>query len=349
MKSAFECMSCSGETHERGEELIRIRPGILQQLKKAKYGVADHSTVELCHWTKKSFSNEGDCYKHRFYGILTHRCMEFSPAGMYCENRCVYCWRPMEFYDSMEMEPEKVAEPKQIMDRLMEERRGLIMGHYGDASKDTRKLDESLYPTHYAISLSGEPTMYPKLPALIRYLRELEATRSIFLVTNGQEPDMIRKLQSEDALPTQLYLSTNAADRESFIRINRPRYGDSWERWNETLSLLRGLDTRTVIRITLIRGHNTRKNMVPAFAKMLKESGANFIEVKSYMHIGRSTNRLERENMLGMEEVREFARGLSEQSGVFSVMDESEASRIVVLQNRERFVDRQIPTYAGTS
>ena len=28
----------------------------------------------------------------------------------------------------------------------------------------TTKLDESLFPEHYAISLSGEPTMYPKLP-----------------------------------------------------------------------------------------------------------------------------------------------------------------------------------------
>ena len=54
-----------------------------------------------------------------FYGILTHRCMEFSPAGMYCENRCVYCWRPMEFYDAMKMEPEQVAEPEQILRKLM--------------------------------------------------------------------------------------------------------------------------------------------------------------------------------------------------------------------------------------
>ena len=104
-------MSCSGEIQSSDDELIQIKPKIVQQLKKAKYGVSDHSTVELCHWTKKSFKNEGDCYKHKFYGISTHRCMEFSPAGMHCENRCVYCWRPMEFYDSMKMEPENVAEP----------------------------------------------------------------------------------------------------------------------------------------------------------------------------------------------------------------------------------------------
>ncbi len=342
-------MSCSGETIEEDNELIQIKPGVLQQLKKAKYGVADHSTVELCHWTKKSFKNEGVCYKHQFYGISTHRCMEFSPAGMHCENRCVYCWRPMEFYDSLKMEPEKVAEPEEILTKLMEERRKLIMGYYGDPNNDKKKLDESLLPSHYAISLSGEPTMYPKLPELIKYLKKLEATKSIFLVTNGQEPDMIQRLKDEDALPTQLYLSTNAADYESFMRINRPKYDDSWERWNKTLHMLKELETRTVLRITLIRDYNTQEEMIPAFAAMIKDSSANFIEIKSYMHIGRSTNRLERENMLELDEVQHIASEIAKQSEIFSIMDESYISRIVVLQNNERYIDRFIPAYSQTN
>ena len=341
-------MSCSGEVVQE-EELIQIKPGVLQQLKKAKYGVADHSTVQLCHWTKKSFKNEGDCYKHKFYGISTHQCMEFSPAGMHCENRCVYCWRPMEFYDSLKMEPERVTEPEEILIKLMEERRKLIMGHYGDIKSDKQKLDESLSPSHYSISLSGEPTMYPKLPELIKYLKSLKATKSTFLVTNGQEPDMIKRLSDEGALPTQLYLSTNAADYESFLKINRPRYKDSWERWNTTLEMLKELDTRTVLRITLIRNYNTSDEMIPAFASMIKRSSPHFIEVKSYMHIGRSTNRLERAHMLEFDEVKRFASELASQSKIFSVMDESEISRIVVLQNQERFIDRWIPAYLETN
>ncbi len=341
-------MSCSGEVVQE-EELIQIKPGIVQQLKKAKYGVADHSTVELCHWTKKSFKNEGDCYKHKFYGISTHRCMEFSPAGMHCENRCVYCWRPMEFYDSLKMEPEKVAEPKDILDKLMEERKKLIMGYYGNPANEKQKLDESLLPSHYAISLSGEPTMYPKLPELIKYLKSLNGTKSTFLVTNGQEPEMLNRLKDEDALPTQLYLSTNAADYDSFKRINRPKYKDSWERWNKSLGMLKELDTRTVIRITLIRDYNTDEKMIPVFAAMLKNASPHFIEIKSYMHIGRSTNRLERDNMLEFDEVRKFSEGIVKQSGIFSIMDESLVSRVVVLQNNKRFVDRWIPTYFETN
>ena len=341
-------MSCSGEIVQE-DELIQIKSGVMQQLKKAKYGVADHSTVELCHWTKKSFKNEGSCYKHKFYGISTHRCMEFSPAGMHCENRCVYCWRPMEFYDSLKMEPEKVAEPKEIVERLMEERKKLIMGYYGNPANEKQKLDESLYPNHYAISLSGEPTMYPKLPELIKYLKTLESTKSIFLVTNGQEPEMLQRLQDEDALPTQLYLSTNAADYDSFMRINQPRYSDSWERWNKSLGMLKKLDTRTVIRITLIRDYNTDKNMIPAFAKMLRNASPHFIEIKSYMHVGRSTNRLERDNMLELDEVREFSQQVAKQSEIFSIIDESFVSRISFLQNNERLIDRWIPSYFETN
>jgi len=255
----------------------------------------------------------------------------------------------MEFYESMKMEPENVAEPAQIVSKLMEERRKLIMGHYGDKRSNKQKLDESLYPQHYAISLSGEPTMYPKLPDLIKYLKSLDVTKSIFLVTNGQEPDMLQKLQDENALPTQLYLSTNAADYESFMRINRPRYKDSWERWNTSLNMLSQLKTRTVIRITLIRDYNNHDENIPAFASMLRRADAHFIEVKSYMHIGRSRNRLERNNMLQMEEVRDFASKLAKQSGIFSEMDESFISRIVILQNKKRFMDRWIPSYLHTN
>ena len=342
-------MSCSGETVETDNEILQIKPMILSQLKKAKYGVSDHATVELCHWTKKSFKNEGDCYKMKFYGITTHRCMEFSPAGMYCENRCIYCWRPMEFYNSMEMPEDKVAEPEAVVANLMEERRKLIMGHYGDPNQDKKKLDESLLPSHYAISLSGEPTMYPKLPQLIKYLKTLPETKSIFLVTNGQEPDMLQRLQDEGALPTQLYLSTNAPNEEIFKIVNKPRYKDSWERWNASLKMLSNMNTRTVLRVTLIKDYNSSNELIPKYVEMFKKANPHFVELKSYMHVGRSTNRLEYSNSLEMDEVRHFASELANKSQVFSVMDESVMSRIVVLQNQKRFIDRLIPAYANTS
>ena len=339
-------MSCSDEhVSHSTENLIQITPQLKARLQKAKYGVYNHSAVELCHWTKKSFANEGNCYKHKFYGISTHQCMEMTPTAMNCENRCIYCWRPTEFYDTLEMPEELVDEPDVIVEQLMVERKKLINGYYGHAKNDKKKLDESLLPAHYAISLSGEPTMYPKLPQLIRYLKSLKATKSIFLVTNGQEPAMLKRLAAENALPTQIYLSTNASNKKMFHRINRPMHKDAWERWWESLRFLATVNTRTVLRMTLIRGYNDGAGFVGEFAEMMAQGDPHFIELKSYMHIGMSNQRLEQEHMLEMNEVRDFAAKLCEKMPKFKAMDESEVSRIVVLQNRVRYTDRWIKEY----
>ena len=205
-----------------------------------------------------------------------------------------------------------------------------------------RSLDESLLPTHYAISLSGEPTMYPKLPQLIRYLKTLKATKSIFLVTNGQEPQMLHRLADEEALPTQLYLSTNASNRKMFYRINRPRHRDAWERWWKSLRFLETVNTRTVLRMTMIRGYNDNRKFIEELAEMLLEANPHFIELKSYMHIGMSTQRLEKNNMLEMSEIRNLASQIHDKMTDFSIMDESEISRVIVLQNHKRYISRWI-------
>jgi tRNA wybutosine-synthesizing protein 1 len=224
----------------------------------------------------------------------------------------------------------------------MQERYRLMNGYFGNAKADRKKLDEALLPSHYAVSLSGEPTMYPRLPELIRYLKSLKNTRSIFLVTNGQEPEMLYRLQEEDALPTQLYLSTNAPNRKLFFMINKPRHRDAWERWWRSLEFLSNANTRTVVRITLMRSYNVSMQLIPDFAEMLKHGNPHFIEAKSYMHVGYSTQRLEQSDMMEMDEVRAFANGLAKQIGNFAFMDESVESRVVVLQNNERYLDRWV-------
>jgi tRNA wybutosine-synthesizing protein 1 len=227
----------------------------------------------------------------------------------------------------------------------LKERERLIMGFYGNPKSNKEKLDESLFPEHYAISLSGEPTMYPKLPNLIKYLKSLKNTKSIFLVTNGQEPEMINRLIKEDALPTQLYLSTNASNRKTFYQINRPKYKDAWDRWLTTLNILADINTRTVLRMTLIRNYNSDLNNIPEFVNVINKANPHFIEVKSYMHIGMSTNRLEHNNMLDVKEVREFTNHLQKNLQDYNIMDESEISRIVVLQNQNRYTNRWIKEY----
>jgi len=187
--------------------------------------------------------------------------------------------------------------------------------------------------------------MYPKLPELIKYIKTLKATKSIFLVTNGQEPDMLYRLQKEDALPTQIYLSTNASNKNMFYKINGPRHKDAWDRWLESLEFISNAKTRTVLRMTLIRNFNDNEKYYKEFVNLIEKGYPHFIELKSYMHVGMSVNRLEELNMLEMDEVRAFSEGIKKYLLGFSTMDESIISRIVVLQNNNRYVSRWVDNY----
>ena len=59
--------------------------------------VGSHSGVKLCRWTKSMLRGRGGCYKHTFYGIESHRCMETTPS-LACANKCVFCWRSVSLW-----------------------------------------------------------------------------------------------------------------------------------------------------------------------------------------------------------------------------------------------------------
>jgi len=324
------------------EGKIRIDEELAKKLKHAQYGVFGHSTVDVCHYTKKALKKEKVCYKRKFFGVETHRCMEFSPAGLFCHNRCIYCWRPTNFYKTLKLEEDKVDDPKEIVENLLKERNKLLTGFGGNEKVDKELYKEAMIPTHFAISLSGEPTLYPKLPELIKYLKSLPHTKSIFLVTNGQEPEMLERLEREDALPAQLYLSMNAGKLETFKRVNCPLMRDAWERFNRSLEFLAKTKARTLIRITLIKGFNDSKDEIKDFAELIKKGNPHFVEVKSYMHVGYSKSRLTEKEMVTMEEIRKWANEVDKFLPNFEFMDEDEDARIVILQNKERYVDRWI-------
>jgi tRNA wybutosine-synthesizing protein 1 len=105
---------------------------------------------------------------------------------------------------------------------------------------------------------------------------------------------------------------------------------------------MRKTRARTVIRITLIKGINDLEEEIPKFAELVKKANPNFVEVKSYMHVGSSTSRLKAENMLEQDEIKAWTEKLLKFLPNFEYMDEQGESRIVIIQNKERFVDRWI-------
>jgi tRNA wybutosine-synthesizing protein 1 len=231
----------------------------------------------------------------------------------------------------------EVDSPEEIIEGCVKGRKKLIsgFGHFRDLNKG--RFDESFgkFPSHWAISLSGEPTIYPKLSELVRKLKGNPEVRTVFIVTNGQNPQALSRLAEEDALPTQLYLSLSAPDRETFVKVNRSVHKDGWERLNATIDLLPSLRCRRAIRLTIIRGVNDSDASFQDYAGLIERSKTDFVEIKSYMALGFSRKRLGEKNMLEHDEMKKFTERLSAMLPAYPIRNDDEASRIVLLKRRD--------------
>ncbi len=287
-------------------------------LEKQGYHFIGDAAVKTCLWTKKSLRGEGECYKSKFYGISSHRCIQMTPS-LLCNQRCIFCWRP---FDSGEV---SFDAPEEIVEGCIREHRRLISGYHGYERTPEERFKEALEPRHVAISLSGEPTLYPYLRELIELFHERGFTT--FLVSNGTNPDVLRRVR-----PTQLYISLDAPDEEIYEFVCQP-VGDTWKRIIESLKLLRTHPSRTVIRVTAVRDYNMSEE--EKYGELVKMASPDYVEVKAYMHLGFSRMRLRREAMPTHEEVRAFALKIAENCG-YKIADESEISRVVLLSKDGR-------------
>jgi len=312
-------------------------PELGDLLKKHGYHIAGrHSAVKTCHWLNRALRGAGSCYKSQFYGIQSHRCIQMTPT-LACNHRCLHCWRPVEMPVPV---PSPTSpdwdSPVEIKGLILREHLRIISGYGGSETTDMDALAEARKPNQVAISLAGEPTLYPHLPELIDlYKRDGMTT---FVVSNGTQPDMIAKIS-----PTQLYLSLNAPDEETYLRVCNPR-GNFWSEIQESLSVLgnsrsrsrsrsligaeTGAGTRTAIRITLIKGLNMHD--CAGYARLLRVANPDYVEVKAYMHVGFSRKRLSRDAMPEHSEVLSFASEISDLIG-YRVADDSQVSRVVLL------------------
>lgn len=224
----------------------------------------------------------------------------------------------------------KIDEPSDIVEGTIEAQKRLLSGFGGNEKTGDEKFKRAMMPQHVAISLDGEPTLYPKLPELIREYKKMNF--STFVVSNGLLPDRIERLLEEP--PTQLYISVDAPNEELFNIIDRPIIRNAWQGLYKTLSSLPKLKekTRTVLRFTLIKGLNMVK--AKQWAEIIKLSNPLFVEVKAYMWVGMSRERLEQANMPMHEEVKEFAKEIAEYAD-YKLIDEHEPSRVVLLMKED--------------
>ena len=141
-----------------------------------------------------------------------------------------------------------------------------------------KAFENAKKPKHVAISLDGEPTLYPALGDLIDEFKKRGFTT--FVVTNGTKPERIEELSKNDQLPTQLYVTLAAPNKEIYKKVCRPLISDGWERLMKTLCMLKDLDCRTVIRITAVKN----LNMIhpEQYEKIVEKSSPWFLEIKGF-------------------------------------------------------------------
>ncbi|MFC1769399.1 4-demethylwyosine synthase TYW1 [Nanoarchaeota archaeon] len=307
-----------------------------KELEKQQYRiVGSHSAVKVCGWTKKMIKGEGGCYKFKFYGIRSNQCLQMS-TSLSCANRCIFCWRGHKAPVSKEWKWD-VDDPSLILDGSIKAHHDLLAGLKGYAGVDMEAYNESNDVRHVAISLTGEPIIYPKINEFIEECNNKKI--STFLVTNAQYPEQIRDLGPV----TQLYISLDAPNKELLNEVDVPLFSDYWERLEKSLDFFKDKKCRTCIRLTVIKGLND--NDLDNYAKLIIKGDPDFIEVKSYMFIGASRQRLKIENMPFHEDVVDFSKKLNELLPEYDIVSEHIASRVVMLAKKKYFIEGKWKTW----
>lgn len=194
-------------------------------------------------------------------------------------NQGVFCWRHHKNPVGKEWRW-KTDDPHFIIDEAVKTHVSMIKEAKGLPGVRMDRWKEAHTVRHCALSLVGEPIMYPRIDELLGDLHDRKI--STFLVTNGQHPHSIESLRPI----TQLYVSVDAPTPESLIAIDRPLFNDAWDRLKRSLSSLKAKGQRTVARLTVVKGWNSDE--VEGYAKLIALGHVSLVEVKGVTFCGKS-------------------------------------------------------------
>jgi len=307
--------------------------------KQGYHFVGKHSAAKLCSYTVSSLKNGTACYKNQFYGIRSWRCLQSAPT-LGCDLGCTFCWRIIPEEVGVKWNELNFTEwdnPSDIADGLIEAQRKMLTGYKGNDKVDKKRLEEANDPAHVTFSLTGEPLFYPKMSELIEEFHKRKM--STFLVTNGTLPEALKKLKT---LPTQLYVSVQAPNKEVYEKVTRPKIPHAWENFLEFLDVFSKLNTRRVFRLTLIKG----LNLVDAkgYAELIKRGNPDYVEVKGFVFVGGARNPsrgLSYGLMPNKEEIINFAKEIAEASG-YVFTDYHKPSNVALLSRNEEVASMRL-------
>lgn len=312
-----------------------------EKLEKMNYGlVGETSAVQICRWTKNALRGDRGCWKEKFYGVKSSGCVQMTPAVMWCENKCLHCWRPIEM--NLGVDLPSVDDPVWILDEIVAKRKEMLQGMKGNPKVCVESFDEDIEPNLFTMSLSGEPTLYPRLGEMFSEIRR--RGKVSFLVSNGLNPEALKKLEKE-GLPTQLVISCNAPNEELFLKWHRSSKKDAWKVFGKSLDVMRELEgkCRRVVRLTLVKPGeegefgsttNMSEENLNEYVSLIERACPDFVHVKGYKAVGFAKKRMGYDKQVWHEEVKGFALKLLERLEDFEVGAEDDRSCVVCLKRK---------------
>ena len=178
-----------------------------------------------------------------------------------------------------------------------------------------------------ALSLTGEPLFYPKMNQLLSAFH----TRNIstFVVTNGT---MVNALKALTVMPTQLYVSIQAPNKELYGKITRAKnLTATWDNFLNFLEYFSTMNTRRVFRLTLVKSLSMED--VKGYCELIKKGTPHYVEIKGFSFVGGARNEkrgLSYEQMPRVNEIKEFAEQIAKESG-YVLVDYHEKSAVALL------------------
>lgn len=231
-------------------------------------------------------------------------------------------------------------DPEMLVNQGLENHYKMINEYKGAKGVWPERVAEAFDVKHCALSLVGEPILYPEINRFLGLLHDKGI--SSFMVTNAQFPDLIANLRPV----TQLYLSIDAATPESLKKIDRPLFEDYWQRFLGSIDALRDKGQRTVFRLTLVKGYNTEE--IKNYAELIVRGQPDFIEIKGVTFCGGGKRaELTMKNVPWHDEVIEWSQLLcKEVDDTYELACEHQHSCCLLLANKAKFkVDGQWHTF----
>ena len=270
-------------------------------------------------------------------------------------NKCVFCWRhhsnPVGTEWKWQMDP-----PEMLVEGALQNHYKMIKQMKGVPGVLPERFEEGFQVRHCALSLVGEPIMYPEINTFTELLHEKGI--SSYLVTNAQFPEEMKTLKPV----TQLYISIDASTKDALKAVDRPLNRDFWERFTSCIEQLALRLERTVFRLTLgrpknytqvtlcklylhdsgfhissfylVKGWNAEE--IDNYAKLVLIGKPDFIEVKGVTYCGTSkASKLTMENVPWHEEVIFFVQKLADQLSDYEIACEHEHSNCILISHKK--------------